>query len=62
VRPIRNRLARTAAIAALLLAAFVSQGTSVLADEVDVLASPDDGGGVLHWSPDDGGGILTNSP
>jgi hypothetical protein len=63
VRPIRNRLARTAAIVALLLAALISQATPTLArdggDRWHFSISPDDGGGVLFFrSPDDGGGVL----
>ena len=62
MRPIRNRLVRAAAIAALLLAAFISQATPALAGGGDwhICISPDDGGGVLNLlsSPDDGGGVL----
>jgi len=64
VRPIRNRLVRAAAIAALLLAAFVSQATPALAGDGDhdrnIFISPDDGGGVLYIlaSPDAGCGVL----
>ncbi len=63
MRPIRNRLARGAAIATLLLVVFLGQANPVLADDPvhgpditspdvpvagpDVM-SPDDGGGVLH--------------
>jgi len=61
VRPIRNRLARGAAIAALLLAAFLGHANSALADDpvppdvtspVVPVATPD------ATSPDDGGGVL----
>jgi len=63
VRPIRNRLARGAAIAALLLVVFLGHPNSALADDpvpgpditspnVPVagpdVTSPDDGGGILH--------------
>lgn len=62
MRPIRNRLVRAAAIAALLLAAFISQATPAVAGGADwnIAISPDDGGGVLYLlsSPDDGGGVL----
>ena len=64
MRPIRNRVLRAAAIAALLLTALVSQATPALGwdggNRRHISISPDDGGGVLFvvTSPDDGGGIL----
>ena len=64
MRPIRNRLVRAAAIAALLLLALVGQASPALAGDGahrrNISISPDDGGGVLfvQVSPDDGGGVL----